>query len=117
MAKQKYIELYKTMDKDRWYTAAELGVAPATMTAMVNRNLVEKTDTSPRKYRRLFNPQATILDILSGFEFDFFTLYRSDETLGMLCYLEKEQIMDCWGKPYDLTKVTRLVVKKVEFSI
>ena len=40
MAKQKYIELYKTMDKDRWYTAAELGVAPATM---IWQNYVWKT--------------------------------------------------------------------------
>ena len=74
MAKQKYIELYKTMDKDRWYTAAELGVAPATMTAMVNRNLVERTDTSPRKYRRLFNPQATMLEVSEMGTLDAFIL-------------------------------------------
>lgn len=117
MAKSKYIEIYKRMEKDKWYTAADLGVAPASMTAMINRNLVERTDTSPRKYRRVANPQATILDILSGFDFEFFTLYKSDQALGMLCFLDKEQIMDCWGKPYDLTNVNRLVVKKVEFSI
>ena len=117
MAKVVYIDIYNSMAKDVWYTAAQLGVAPASMTAMVNRGLVERSETTPRKYKRLANPYVTILDILSKFEFEFFTLYKSDRELGMLCYLEKEKIMDCWGKPYDLTNVNRLVVKRVEFSI
>ena len=117
MAKGKYIDVWKTMAEGVWYTAVELGVAPASMTAMVNRNLVERTASTPRKYRRLANPQVAILDILSGFDFEFFTLYKRNQPIGMLCYLEKEKVMDCWGKPYDLTDVNRLVVKKVEFSI
>jgi hypothetical protein len=117
MARNKYMEIYNRMAVDKWYTAAELGVAPASMTAMINRGLAEKTDTCPRKYRRMANPQASILDILSGFEFEFFTLYKKDKPIGMLCSLDKERIMDCWGKPYDLTDVNRLVVKKQEFEI
>lgn len=100
---KKYLDIYNKMEKDKWYKAAELGVAPASMTAMINRGMVDKTDTSPRLYRRKQNKTVNILKKL-GNNFndgDYFSLYP-EQGLGMLCTVEKERILDCWGNPYNI---------------
>lgn len=113
----KYTEIYMKMEKDKWYLASELGVAPATMTAMVNRGLVEKTDTSPRKYHKISSVLTTVLSILKNYNVEFFGLQKEGAAIGMLCYLDKERIMDCWGNPYDLTGVNRLDIRGEIFEL
>lgn len=113
----KYLKIWKQMEDDKWYSAADLGLAPATMTALVNRGMAERTNTAPRKYKKIENKAVVILDYLSKFTFEFFSLYFDNQELGMLCYLQKDKILDCWGKPQDLTHVNRLVVNKQEFTI
>ena len=111
----KYLGIWKIMEDGKWYTASELHVAPATMTAMVRRGLVTAIAGKPKKYKKGINVLVKILDILKDKDFEYFTLYKSDRPLGMLCSLKNEQVLDCWEQPYDLTNVYRLVVKHQEF--
>lgn len=115
--KDKYFATWSKMEEGKWYTASELGMAAASMTAMVRRGLVDDWSCRPKKYRKKENKLIKILGYLQNFEYEFFTLYREGETIGMLCSLDKERVLDCWENLYDLTSVNRLVVKKVEFSI
>ena len=101
-----YIEIYHLMQPNHYYTAKELGVAPATMTALVNRGLVERTDTSPRKYVKVITSIfAAISSLKTSYPCDLFGLYRKGEQTGMLCKIANNKVVDCWDKPYDLTNV------------
>lgn len=101
-----YVEIYEMMQPNQYYTAKELGVAPATMTALVNRGLVEKTNSSPRKYIKIINSIfAAINSLKNTHSCEFFGLYKKDETIGMLCKFTNNKITDCWDKPYDLKDV------------
>ena len=113
----KYITVWNTMEDNRWYTATELGMAAASMTAMVRRGLVVDRAGKPKQYKKVANVLVKILDILKDKDFEFFTLYKTDRPLGMLCSIKNEQVLDCWEKPYDLTNVCKLVVKHQEFTI
>ena len=111
----KYTDLYNRMESNIWYTAAELDVVPATMTAMVNRKFVEKTDTSPKKYRKINNYATQIIELVKNS--DFFTLYKTNHSLGMLCSLKNDVILDCWCNPYDLTDVVSVSVKGKNYPL
>lgn len=111
----KYTDLYNQMEPDIWYTAAELGVAPATMTAMVNRKFVEKTNTSPKKYKKINNYATQIIELAKNV--DFFTLYKKNHSIGMLCSLKNDVILDCWGNPYDLTDVISVSIKGKNYPL
>ena len=113
----KYITVWNTMEDNKWYTATELGMAAASMTAMVRRGLVVDRAGKPKQYKKVANVLVKILDILKDKDFEFFTLYKTDRPLGMLCSIKNEQVLDCWEKPYDLTNVCKLVVKHQEFTI
>ena len=113
----KYMSVWNTMEDDKWYTAKELGMAAASMTAMVRRGLVVDRAGKPKQYKKTVSTLAKILEVLKDKEFEYFTLYKTDRQLGMLCSLKNEQILDCWEKPYDLTNVYKLVVKHQEFTI
>ena len=108
--KQKYIDIYRKMPDNQWCTAKELGVAPATMTAMVTRQLVERTETSPRQYRKANSEYARILAIVADYDIEFFGLYKPNATLGMLCYLDNERIVDYQGNIYDVANVYKVRV-------
>lgn len=120
----KYEIIYEQMEFDKWYTAAELKVAPASMTAMVNRGMVEKTDTSPRKYRKIKNVLSEISNLLSKYpNIEYFTLYKKasgDKTpLGMMCSYDSKnsKILDCWGKTYDMAGVDRIQIGQNFFQL
>ena len=113
----KYMNVWNTMEDDKWYTAKELGMAAASMTAMVRRGLVVERAGKPKQYKKVANPLVKILDILKDQEFEYFTLYKTDRPLGMLCSLKNERVLDCWEKPYDLTNVCKLIVNHREFKI
>ena len=113
----KYMSVWNTMEDDKWYTAKELGMAAASMSAMVRRGLVVDRTGKPKQYKKTVSTLAKILEVLKDKEFEYFVLYKTDRQLGMLCSLKNEQVLDCWEKPYDLTNVYKLVVKHQEFAI
>lgn len=86
-------------------TAREIGLAPATLTAMARKNFIEATNTSPKKYRRIDSPAASLCRQFEKEE--FFVVYTDSSAIGTLCYIEKDVVMDCWGRPYDVSKVVR----------
>lgn len=101
-------------------TASEIGLAAATLGAMVRRGLVEATNTSPKKYRRSTNPAAKIYMLIDQNKNDFdtyFTLRKSDQELGMLCSFANNTVLDCWGHPYDLTNVNRIEFRTKAYDI
>ena len=101
-------------------TAAQIGLAAATLSAMARRGLVEVIHGKPNKYRRIENPSIKIYQLLeenkSDFD-EFFMLRKKNARYGMLCSLKNGTIMDCWGKEYDLTDVNYLQIGKKEFNI
>ena len=113
----KYLSAWNTMEDDKWYTAKELGMAAASMSAMVRRGLVVDRAGKPKQYKKVANTLVKILEILKDKDFEYFILYKTDRPLGMLCSLKNEQVLDCWEEPYDLTNVYKLVVKHQEFTI
>ena len=112
------------MDLTKYYmvptefaTAKEIGIAAATLGAMARRGLVEVLDTTPKQYRRIENPALKIYQLYEKHEDDFFVLYKKNENIGMLCSMSKGDVIDCWGKKYDLTNVCRAVFKKASYEI
>lgn len=113
----RYISLWKTMEKEKYYTAKELNVAPATMTALINRKLAVSTDTSPRKYKKIDNMTIAIADILENNRCEYFTLYKENKPIGMMCSFANGKIVDCFGNDYDLTGVKTIQIKNKKLSI
>lgn len=101
-------------------TAAQIGLAAATLSAMARRGLIEVIPGKPNKYRRIDNPTTRIHQLLEenkdDFE-EFFMLRKKDAQLGMLCYIKGGEIVDCWGKRYDLTDVNYLELRTKKFNI
>lgn len=101
-------------------TAAQIGLAAATLSAMARRGLVEVIPGKPNKYRRIENPAIKIYQLLeenkSDFD-EFFMLRKKDAQLGMLCYIKGGEIVDCLGKRYDLTDVNYLELRTKKFDI
>lgn len=114
---KKYLDIWNSMEADKWYKAADLGVAPATMTALINRGMVESTNTSPKKYKKIKNTLVSILDILSKNPCEYFTLYKADQKLGMMCSVKNEKILDAWDKDYDIAGVNIVQVGSKKFEI
>lgn len=115
----KYLEIYNQMEEDIWYTAKELRAAPATMTALVNRGLAERDTSTPRNYRKISNNIfIKIKDILTTTHHttEYFTLYKKDEKLGMMCSLKNDKILDCYGNNYSLDNVIKIQIKKDFFD-
>lgn len=101
-------------------TAKEIGLASATLSAMARRGLVEVIPGKPNKYRRIENPTIKIYQLLEENKNDFdefFTLRKKDTQLGMLCYIKGGEIVDCWGKRYDLTDVCKIEFRTRSFDI
>ena len=101
-------------------TAKEIGLAAATLSAMARRGLVEVIPGKPNKYRRIDNPAIKIYQLLEENKDDygeFFMLKKKDAKLGMLCYIKGGEIVDCWGKRYDLTDVNYLELRTKKFDI
>lgn len=114
---KKYLDIWNNMEAEKWYKAADLGVAPATMTALVNRGMVEKTNTSPKKYKKLKNTLVSILNILDKNPCEYFTLYKINQPLGMMCSLKNEKVLDAWDRIYDITDVNIIQVGRIKFEI
>ena len=73
-----YKVIYDKMDWDVVYTASQLGVAAASLTAMSKRGMVEVIDGKPKKYRKVFSPLSKILEAVQGRTSDYFFLHKED---------------------------------------
>lgn len=104
-----------------WATASDIGLAAATLGAMERRGFVESKSTKPKQYRRIVTPQVTVYRLLDEHRADFneyFTLRKEGTLYGMLCSLDKSgDVLDCWGKKYDLTNVNYAKIGKKEYNI
>lgn len=112
----KYLEVYNSMNEDVWYTASELGLAAASATAMVRRGLIEAKNCKPKKYHKIKNILVDIISIVGNFDSKYFVLYKENKTIGMLCSLKNERVLDCWEKPYDIAGVNVLEIKNQRFT-
>ena len=74
----KYLSVWNTMEDDKWYTAKELGMAAASMSAMVRRGLVVDRAGKPKQYKKMANMLVKILEILKDKDFEYFTLFKTD---------------------------------------
>ena len=105
---------------EEFATAREIGLAAATLGAMARRGFVEVKDTSPKQYRRIETPAIKVYMLCEQNKKDYetyFTLRKSDRPLGMLCSISNNTVVDCWGKPYDLTNVCRVEFRTKSFDI
>ena len=104
-----------------WATASDIGLAAATLGAMERRGFVESKPTKPKQYRRIVTPQVTVYRLLDEHRADFdeyFILRKENAPYGMLCSLDKSgDVLDCWGKKYDLTNVNYAKIGKKEYNI
>lgn len=96
----RYREIVDGMQPGVQYTASELGVAPASMTAMVNRGLVEKIVGKPMKYMRPISSSSSeidsrILKALEGYPEDsYFSLQKDNYISGRVCTIQNGQVCD-----------------------
>lgn len=113
-----YNEIYNRMQFNIEYTATELNVSGATMTAMANRGLVRKIAAKPCRYAKIENKMAKIMDIVKQFaDKEYFTLFRREEKLGMFCRIKAGCIVDAWDKAYDVSNVYKVKIANKEFDV
>lgn len=104
-----YLAIYDKMEFGKSYKAADLGAAPASMTAMVRRGLVEKINTRPLTYKKRKNNTTSIISIVkANGNPEYFVLYRKNAEMGMLCSCKENDILDCWGVVYDTSDVVKV---------
>ena len=116
----KYLTIWLAMEPDTWFTAKELGVAPASMTAMKNRNLVKVKDTTPKQYCRIASTAAVLAFLLEKHTAemsDFISIHRSNEKLAMMCSVKNGKVLDCWGEPYDITTADAVRIGKKWYEL
>lgn len=101
-------------------TASQIGLPAATLGALARRGMIEVLDTVPKQYRKKSGNISKIYTLIEQNKDDFdtyFCLRKKDRKIGMLCSYSKNTILDCWGKPYDLTDVNRIDFKTRSFEI
>ena len=114
------IEEKLNLVSDEYRTASQIGLAAATLGALARRGLVEVLDTTPKQYRKVSGGAAKVYMLIEQNKDDFdtyFCLRKKDKKIGMLCSYSKNTVLDCWGKPYDLTDVNRIDFKTRSFEI
>ena len=97
---------YLAMPTNKYLTAKEIGMAPATLIAMGKKGLVDVRDTSPKTYCRVNSIAAKVYYMCEKHKNEYenyFIIYKSNRAYGMLCSIIGGTICDCWGKPFPLT--------------
>ena len=122
---RKYKEILSNMTPGQPYTAAELGVAPASLTAMVNREMVTRVVGKPMRYvrpkERKCQVEERILAALEGYpEGSQFALHKNGYATGVVCVIHKGMVCNVndYMKRVDTTDYTTLFIKgkKVELE-
>lgn len=102
-------------------TASAIGLAAATLGAMERRGFVESKSTKPKQYRRVVTPQVTIYRLIAENKADICDLFlvrKAGAPYGMYCSLDKSgDVLDCYGKKYDLSGVNYIKFNTKEFEI
>ena len=97
-----YITILSLMESGREYTAYELGVAPASMTAMVRRSMVEKIEGKPCRYRKPLNNYFQRLDNFTNkCSTEYFIVWLKDSELGMMCRYKNGILYNCWDENWN----------------
>lgn len=105
---------------EEFKTAREIGLAAATLGALARRGLVEVLDTTPKQYRKINGSTTRIYQLCEENKADydtFFSLYKKDKPIGMLCSIVNNTIVDCYGQKYDLTDVCRIEFRTRKFEV
>lgn len=105
---------------EEFKTAREIGLAAATLGAMARRGFVEVKEGSPKQYRRINSTAVKVYQLCEIYEnrYDtYFTLYKEGAPYGMFCSISNGTIVDCWGKPYDLTNVIAISFRKKKINL
>ena len=92
-------------------TAKEIGLAPQTLSAFAKRGMVEVKAGAPNKYRRIDNSAIKVYNFLEKNKNKinhYFGLCKTNEPLGMMCSIVSGEVVDCWGKKYDLQNVYKI---------
>jgi hypothetical protein len=108
------------MPANEWKTAKELGVAPATLTAMVRRNYAKALDTSPKTYCRIKSSAAVLAFLLEKYKSEltnFIGIHRCNEELSMLCSTKNGKVFDCYGNLYDIAAADIVRIGHRYFSL
>ena len=82
------------------FTHKESGYHYATLNALVRRGWLAKDTKGEYHVTHKGGIFARVEEYADGKE--FITLRREGEKLGMLCSVEKGEIFDAWGTPYDV---------------
>ena len=110
-----YKEIYDRMEFNKSYSAKQLGVYPASLTAMAKRGMVKRLPTSPATYVKLDNTLGLILDAVKNYpDAEFFILFKRGKELGMLCREKNGAVLDAFDKVYDLTDVYKMRIARKE---
>ena len=97
-----YINILELMEGGKEYTARDLGVAPATMTAMVNRNMVEKIVGRPCRYRKAESNCMQRLDsLLRSNGSEYFVVWLKGKEIGMMCRYKNGILYNCWDEKWN----------------
>lgn len=106
-----WLEILQQMSDSEYKTAKEIGVAAATLGAIVRRGYIEKTNTTPAKYRKTNKAQYYIkaFIFIKKNPSESYSFYKENEPFGMLCSVSKNDILDCWGNVWDLEGLTGII--------
>lgn len=78
-------------------------VPTQSLRAMQKRNLIAQTENGDYRLTRNAKVYVYAMELLESYE--FVVLRKKDAKMGMMCYREGNDIVDCWGKIYDLENV------------
>lgn len=131
-----YQEIWNEMEWDKVYTAKELLVAPASLTAMERRGLVKKVGVQPNKYIKIRNKYNEIYSFVNKARNElekereteeeivhidmldmYFITWTKDAELGMLCRIKNSAVVDCYDKVYNTNDIVRIVCSGREFIL
>lgn len=130
-----YQEIWNEMEWDKVYTARELLVAPASLTAMERRGLVKKVGVKPNKYVKIRNKYNEIYSFVDKVRNElenereteeeiihidisdmYFVAWTKDAELGMLCRVKNSAVVDCYDKVYNTNDIVKVMCSGREFN-
>ena len=113
------IKKYKQIPTE-FATAKEIGLSAQTLAAYVRRGMAEVLQGSPNRYRRVENDAIKVYNFLDDNKNkidQYFTIYKVNEKLGMLCSVSGGEVVDCWGNKYNLTGASAIGIKGTTYMI
>lgn len=121
---QKYKDVFNSMIPEKQYTAAELGVAPASMTAMVNRGMVTKIAGKPMKYIKVIKGVSVknklILDIIKQYpNGSYISFGKNGYVKDVICMICDNKICDIndYMKPLEFDNFDYFFIKGKKFDL